>query len=149
MSIRDYIYLTAIVALAGFGLYLRMHLINEGEARAEAREVQAAQIQKAKDDRTAKGVTDGLNAEIAHLRELALQPVPTVRLCKNPRPHSPPAATDGGDARAAPGWDVSGVPEGTGTGPDIGPGLQHLAAAADLVSAHNRACVAWAKGEAK
>lgn len=58
-GIKDYLYIGAIAALLGFGIYLREHLIDEGEHKAEAAEVRAAdKANAAAEKRVAKLNTD-------------------------------------------------------------------------------------------
>jgi hypothetical protein len=146
LPIRDWVYLGIIVALAIFGLYLREHLIAEGEARVHAAEQKAYAAQAQKDAENAKQTVSGLNAELQKLRSDALKPVPVVRLCSNPRGVQP-SATAGRVGSAAPtAGSVPGVPSGADSvGSDIGPGLQRLADAADILSARDRALIDWAK----
>lgn len=147
ISLKDYIYIGAMVALVALGLYLRQHLINEGEAKAQAREARAAQKQKAEDDTLAQGVTSDLNNEIARLRATQLPPT-HVRLC--PAARSVPAADTSLGTAIAITPASGGVPDVSGgtpaNGEDVGPLLQQFAVAADIVSARGRACLEWAKG---
>lgn len=144
IPVKDWIYLGIIAAVASGLLWWHHSAILEGEAKVHAAEQAAYAAQAAKDAENAKQTVDGLNAELAQLRTDALKPIPVVRLCVSAPRVQPPAATDGGNAVPAPGWGVPSVSAGD-PGGDIGPSLQRLAAAADLVSARQRALIEWAK----
>jgi hypothetical protein len=145
ISIKDYIYAGVIVGLIALGVYLRIHLIDEGEAKVKAAVAAAAQAQEIKDAVASQTTVEDLNSEIAELRGMALNPVPIVRLCPSTggvRQASTPAGTI--KPLPAPSGGVRAVPEGNTLGPDLGPVLFKLARAADLISAHDRACTEWA-----
>jgi hypothetical protein len=143
--VKDYIYLGVIVLLVGLGIYIREHLINEGERIAQAREVKAAEKQKVLDKQLADGVVHDLNAEIAVLQHASSTRPPVSVRC-TARPVSTPPATTGNLGPPAPSGSVHDVPSGAGEGPDLAGSLSWLAFIADTVSARDRACVAWAKG---
>lgn len=144
LPVRDWLYLAAILVLITGGVYLREHLIDEGEAKANARAAKAAAEQKQKDDDLARVVLGGLNGEIARLHAVADTPPPRVYAHPCPLPARPPAA---GAPDASPsGGSLPEVSVGTGSGPDLGPSLQRLALDADILSAQDRAKVAYLKG---
>jgi hypothetical protein len=133
--------------VAGF-LWYRHSLIVEGENIKAIAQQEAANEQAGKDAVTSKETVDGLKAEIAFLREHADQP-PVVRLCSTPSRVRAPPATSGAPTGPTPTADVPVVSEGTGSGVNVGPGLLEFAEAADIMSARDRACLAWARGIAK
>jgi hypothetical protein len=108
----------------------------------------AIEQQKVIDAQSAEGAISGLKNELESLRVSASQPVPHVRLCqyttRNPLPASDSAAAATGTepGPASPG-SVPDVSTGAPVGPDIGAGLFRLAGAADLVSAEDRARLAY------
>ena len=148
IPLRLYLYAGAVVILVGAFLWYRHTLIAEGENKVYAAQAQAAHEQALKDAKMTQETVDGLKGEMASLREHAV-PAPVVRLCNTPRPVRTPAATAGTPDRSSPSGDVPVVSEGTGSGADVGPGLQELAEAGDILSARERACLAWARGIAK
>ena len=153
IGIRDAIYLAAIAIIVCGLLWWHHAGVAEGEARIRgenARALVAAQAradaQAAIDRRLSEEAIHGLQADLEALRRTA-DPVPVVRLCNNP---TRPGAVSGagavaGPADPAPRGGVPGVPAGTGSGPDIGPGLQRLTDAAEVVSAECRALSRWAR----
>jgi hypothetical protein len=150
LSLKDYVYLGIIIAVVSGLAWWHHEAVREGEQKVETAQAKAVVEQQAKDTKAAKETTDALNAEIAKIRAAALQPIPVVRLCVAPRSVPAPAIP----GRAQPGeaasrGDVPSVPEGGGSGPDLGPTLQRLALAADLLSAQDRACLEFVKGVAK
>ena len=122
-----------------------------GEARVHAAEVKAAQIQQAKDQKTAQETTDGLKSDLAQARELANRPVPPgpVRLLYVPRSCPAAPAPPGGQPGAPTSGSLPGVSESDRGGPDPLPSLRHLAEAGEVVAAEGRACLRWARGIAK
>jgi hypothetical protein len=149
IPLRLYAYAVAALALVAGFLWYRHSLIAEGEDRVYAAQQLAAHEQAVKDARLTQETVDGLKGEMDHLRELALQPVPVVRLCTTPRPVRPATVASRTPDRPASTGDVPVVSDGTGSGPNVGPGLLELAEAADIVSARGRACLAWARGISK
>jgi hypothetical protein len=147
---KDLVYLGAIIALiVGFLLY-RHSLILDGEQIAQAREVKAAAEQKARDDLIAKGTVNDLNQQIAALSNTALTAVPTpMRLCVTPRSVSARAAP-GEAASPAPGaGGIRGVPEGSGTGIDVGQVMYDFAYSGAIVAAYRGALMKWALEESQ
>lgn len=145
---RFYLYAAAIVVIVAAFLWYRHSLIAEGEATVRIAQQEAANEQAGKDAVNSKETVDGLKAEIAGLREHA-QPAPDVRLCSAPsRVRTAAVATGTADRSPATG-DVPVVSDGTGSGPNVGPGLLELAEASDIMSARDRACLKWARGIAK
>ena len=144
MSIKDYTYLAAILIIIGALIAWRESGVREGEAKVHAAEQRAAQKQQLEDKANAQKTVDSLNAELNQLRADSLKPSVGVR-CSTYRvpapvitPRAPPVPT--------PATGIPEVPDGSGDGTDLGPSLQRLALAADVVSARDRACLAWAKG---
>ena len=145
IPLRLYLYAGAALALIAGFLWYRHSLIAEGENKAYAAQAQAAHDQAVKDAKVTQETVDGLKGEIASLRDHAVQP-PVVRLCPASRPVRAATTSTGTPDRSTPTGDVPIVSDGTGSGADVGPGLQELAEACDVVSARNRALLAWARG---
>lgn len=151
LPLRDYAYLAAILILTGAFLWYRHSLILEGEARVHAAEAKAAQIQQAKDQKTAQETTDGLKSDLAQARSLANRPVPPgpVRLLYVRRACPAATAPSGGQPGSPASGSLPSVSESDRTGPDPLPSLRQLAEASEVVAAQSRACLRWARGIAK
>jgi hypothetical protein len=125
--VRLWLYVAALAALAGAGLYLH-HLqekasrVDAAEARAEAAENQitAERAARAHEQRIAKEASDGYQNDLRRL-EFERASIPVVRLRKCP------ASVSAGSAAAA-GPDAAGAGRGgeeaaADLGPDIGAAL--------------------------
>jgi hypothetical protein len=144
-----YAYAGVVVALVAAFLWYRHSLIAEGERKAYAAQAQAAHDQAVKDAKTSEETVNGLKSEMDHLRQLAVMPIPVVRLCPASRSVRAAPTSTGTPDRSAPTGDVPVVSDGAGAGPDVGAALRLIAEAADVVSARDRACLAWARGVTK
>ena len=157
LGLKDTLYLAAIAVVVGGLLWWHHTGVLEGEARiraadvaAEARAQAAAETQKRADEANAEEAIHGLQAELAAERAAAGEPAPIVRVCHRADDRGPAAVPAGHPGGTEPGpaaaGGVPGVPDRTAAGPDIGPGLQHLADACEVISARERATLRWARG---
>ena len=142
-----------------YGYFTWQHKQREiGAARVEAadakavaaeKERQAEQLQREQD--ATNDAINALQAERERLEaRLSATPI-SVRLCPSPASSSgrlPTASSSTGSIStpASAGGTVSGVPEGTVAGPDIGPQLRDLALVCELGSAQIRAILARERG---
>ena len=148
MTFKLYTIVALVLLVVGGESYALWRAYHDGEAKVKSAVTQAAQAQKAQDDKVSADTAKGLQDEIDQLRTDA-QPIPVVRLCADSSAVRKAPATRGpvSPGKPAPAsGGVPAVPESTGSGPDVGPGLHQLAVAADLVSARDRACLQWADG---
>jgi hypothetical protein len=141
----------ALAGIAAVVVLWGLYAFGKHEGRAEEREKNLAAIgelqvrvatQMVRDAQVNEESVDDLEAELDRLRGAA--PLGPVRVCLDtprrpgPVPAVPSLAAGAGFAGVA-GGDRDGVREGTGTGVDIGPGLQRLAEAYDVRNAQVRA----------
>jgi hypothetical protein len=160
IPLRFYLYLGALAVVSIWLLHWHHSAVLEGEAMVKAADAQAVikanaarEDQRRKDEENARGAINGLKSELDALRTTASEPAVHVRLCQfasrgiSPVPAS---STAPGGAPAAPSApaNLQSVPEGTGRGPDVGPGLQDLALSCGIVEVYRKRTVTWALNQA-
>jgi membrane-bound ClpP family serine protease len=157
-QIKLYATLAVLVGLMGALAWFANHertverdKIEKRQAAAVTAAFQAAAEEVAKHAKIDTETIGGLQADLARTLVAAADPVPVVRLCHpaggaSPVPEARPAAGSVPQLQSAAAGHVPAMPDGTGAGPDIGPGLQHLADACEVISARERAILRWARG---
>lgn len=158
---RDWLYLAAIAVLVVFGLWLRQHLIAEGEARVLAHDQAAVALhdkdvadQKTKDEENARAVIGDLKAKLVKAAvDYAGQPLNPLRLC-----HS--LGGDQGRTASSTAGQVqpgelaqrspdSGVLAGDQSGDDVAADVRALAEAGSILAIYNADLYDWSVKQAQ
>lgn len=148
--IQERLAFLGVIVLITLGLVLYgEHRVREHDRLANAARQAAIMTQKASDEELNKGAVDDLKRKLAGLLG-ASSPTPSMRLCNSSSAVRPPRpAASGTPAQSPSAGDLSPVPSGTPTGPDIGPGMQDLALACGITEAYREDTVTWALKQAK
>lgn len=160
LPLREYFWLAIILILAAAFVWDHYSGVQQGVAKqvaADARVAQAAikaaEVQKQADLKTSSDAVAGLKDELQKLKDHPPIPVPVaMRLCVSSARRSlsaPPQLANRAPSPAPASGELPSVPAGAGAGIDIGPGVQRVAEAADVVAARDRACLTWARGISK
>ena len=144
---RYALYAFILIALCGYALYEKHHLIEEGRQQVQATDNAARNAQKAQDAAIHSQVVSQLRADNEALRSLASEPRPVtrVRVCtptsvmlagESSPGAQPPVAGSGGSGAGSVSQGSSEL--------DLGPALQNLRWAAAAVSKYRDDTWDWA-----
>jgi hypothetical protein len=158
--IKAYLALAVLLVIVVVQTCLCVHFYRDGEARVRASDAaavekmrRAAQAQKEVDDALYASTIKSLQQQLAAAGAVAATPAPHMRLCVPTRyagPVSAPGAPASGaqPAKPADSSGDTGVREGTGAGPDIGPGVRDLALAGAILATYRDRTYDWAVEQA-